>query len=410
MPCITTLFRSALNVRATNRGRRAKLLMDNGWPTRAISLIDRKTAWETRGPNHLVLRFEDVDGDYPGFVAPDFDHVIQVLDFTKNLTDSDKLLVNCHMGCRRSPAMALGVLIQHGMTPEDAYSDRYEYTNTEYITSRSKCNIICKLHGAFTQSANGHLNGQGCPKCSIENRAVKKKKSHKNTFVSKATAKHNGFYDYSLVEYTGCFHPVSILCPAHGEFRQKPSSHLYGSGCGRCFEERRGGNLGKYSVLHTTEDFVKSAKVVHGDRYGYDHVTYSGALNSVSIECFRHGLFTQTAYHHLRGHGCSSCNKCVSNKEREFLDFLNVPVRSTTLWIGTRRFWVDGYDPKSNTVYEFYGDFWHGNPRKYNSEEMNTVTGKTFGELYTRTLERENALRAAGFVIKSVWESDWVTK
>lgn len=44
---------------------------------------------------------------------------------------------------------------------------KYDYSKTQYIDSKSKVCIICPEHGEFWQSADKHLIGQGCPKCSI---------------------------------------------------------------------------------------------------------------------------------------------------------------------------------------------------------------------------------------------------
>ena len=44
---------------------------------------------------------------------------------------------------------------------------KYDYSKTQYIDSKSKVCIICPEHGEFWQSADKHLLGQGCPKCSI---------------------------------------------------------------------------------------------------------------------------------------------------------------------------------------------------------------------------------------------------
>ena len=43
--------------------------------------------------------------------------------------------------------------------------DKYEYTNINYINSKEKVNIVCPIHGEFSQRPNDHLNGKGCPKC-----------------------------------------------------------------------------------------------------------------------------------------------------------------------------------------------------------------------------------------------------
>lgn len=64
--------------------------------------------------------------------------------------------------------------------------------------------------------------------------------------------------------------------------------------------------------------------------------------------------------------------------------------------------------PKSNTIYEYYGDFWHGNPTKNHPNETNKATGISFGELYKQTLKREMAIIESGFLLKTIWESDYV--
>lgn len=53
-------------------------------------------------------------------------------------------------------------------------------------------------------------------------------------FIQKATQKHGDTYDYSKVEYNNSHVKVTIICKDHGEFKQEPSSHLYGCGCPKC--------------------------------------------------------------------------------------------------------------------------------------------------------------------------------
>lgn len=50
------------------------------------------------------------------------------------------------------------------------HGDKYLYGNVNYISARSKVSITCPTHGVFKQTPNNHLNGNGCPKCSIENK------------------------------------------------------------------------------------------------------------------------------------------------------------------------------------------------------------------------------------------------
>ena len=57
----------------------------------------------------------------------------------------------------------------------------------------------------------------------------------------------------------------------------------------------------------TTEEFIKRARAVHGDKYDYSKVSYVGSKSKVCIVCSEHGDFWQTPCKHLAGHGCERC-------------------------------------------------------------------------------------------------------
>lgn len=46
----------------------------------------------------------------------------------------------------------------------------YNYEKFKYINSHFKTVITCLKHGDFLQTPSNHMNGQGCPKCSSENK------------------------------------------------------------------------------------------------------------------------------------------------------------------------------------------------------------------------------------------------
>ena len=75
--------------------------------------------------------------------------------------------------------------------------------------------------------------------------------------------------------------------------------------------------------------------------------------------------------------------------------------------IGESYIQADGWCEQTNTIFEFHGDYWHGNPEIYNPEEMNTKAKKTFGELYQKTIDREELIRGLGFNLVVMWESDY---
>ena len=61
----------------------------------------------------------------------------------------------------------------------------------------------------------------------------------------------------------------------------------------------------------TTDEFIAKAKMVHGDTYDYSHVKYVNMHVPIKIECKIHGFFYQEPSNHLKGAGCSICNKIL---------------------------------------------------------------------------------------------------
>lgn len=45
------------------------------------------------------------------------------------------------------------------------HGNKYDYSQTVYVDSRTKVSIICREHGAFEQRASSHLLGNGCHDC-----------------------------------------------------------------------------------------------------------------------------------------------------------------------------------------------------------------------------------------------------
>lgn len=124
------------------------------------------------------------------------------------------------------------------------------------------------------------------------------------SFILEAKQIFENFYDYSLVDYKGCLKPITIICPLHGEFLQKPSNHLFGQGCNLC---------GKIKSLKgrtsTKEKFIEKANKKHKNFFNYDKVNYINALTFVTVTCPIHGDFTLNPNSHLNGTGCKLCYK-----------------------------------------------------------------------------------------------------
>lgn len=57
-------------------------------------------------------------------------------------------------------------------------------------------------------------------------------------FIAKAKGVHGDLYDYSHVKYVDYRSKVCVFCSKHGEFWQRPDTHLQGKGCPKCGRER----------------------------------------------------------------------------------------------------------------------------------------------------------------------------
>jgi hypothetical protein len=120
-------------------------------------------------------------------------------------------------------------------------------------------------------------------------------------FIKRAKETHGDKYKYDKVIYVALNKNVEIFCTkCNMYFMQRPDNHLQGKGHIRC------------ATKHTTcvglDDFLSSAKEVHGDKYDYSKVNYINATTKIEIICKKHNSsFWQTPSSHLQGHGCPKC-------------------------------------------------------------------------------------------------------
>lgn len=235
------------------------------------------------------------------------------------------------------------------------HENKYDYSKTNYINSYTKVCIICPIHGEFWQTPSNHIHSQqGCPKCKYK-RSSDTKTKNTEYFITKSIEKHGDKYDYSKVNYIGCYEKVCIICPIHGEFWQAPCRHIQGQGCPKC------GRIKNDSYKYKTqEEFLKLAKSIHGETYDYSKVKYIKGGEKVCIICPIHGEFWQTPFNHTH-HRCG-CPKCKSSKLesqiRKFLknnniEFLEQVNCTTFKWLHKLR--LDFYLPKYNICIECQG-------------------------------------------------------
>jgi predicted protein tyrosine phosphatase len=93
-------------------------------PTKILSLVDDaeviRQIWKSKGNHHKVIYMDDISRPMRGYTLPTLEHIIDGLDHFRDIQESDTVLIHCHAGISRSTAFAILVLIQYGLSIEDA--------------------------------------------------------------------------------------------------------------------------------------------------------------------------------------------------------------------------------------------------------------------------------------------------
>lgn len=193
------------------------------------------------------------------------------------------------------------------------HGDRYDYSKTNYISSQHKITIICRIHGEFEQYPRNHIHRKsGCQKCNLFRSMVKDTRH----FIKKARKIHRNKYDYSKVDYKRNDKNVIIICPIHGEFKQRPYNHYNGKGCPQCGIENGHLLLRENNSTKNRYQFLLKSRRVHGDKYDYSKVDYKNSYTKVEIICPTHGGFISTPQQHVAGRSCPKCARLAGNKKK----------------------------------------------------------------------------------------------
>jgi len=121
-------------------------------------------------------------------------------------------------------------------------------------------------------------------------------------FIDKSSHIHKNKYNYTKTSYINNTINVTIICPIHGKFNQKPANHLQGKGCPKC----KGDKLSKDRAF-TTNTFITKSNITHHNKYDYTKTTYINMHSPIIIICPIHGEFKQYPMNHIKGHGCKKC-------------------------------------------------------------------------------------------------------
>lgn len=311
------------------------------------------------------------------------------------------------------------------------YGNLYDYSLVYYKNAQSKVNIICPIHGQFEKTPNNHLRGQGCPQCSSASRLLKILNKYGTDNPSKNLEVQQKRKSTNLIKY-GTDNPLG-----NDDIRKKRKQTMldnygveYSYSNPNLYLKCKQTMLDNHGVTHNSyiPEVVNKRKQTMLVKYGVSQFNQQHMIDILPLLTNQEWLFDQyiiqnktaiqisnelgisdvTIGLYLKQHEISirQIGWC-SYKSQVWLDNINDNIIREYKIPGTK-FRADGYCKETNTIYEFYGDYWHGNPEIYNPEDINEVNGKTMGELYQNTIERERKLAQLGYVLISMWENKFI--
>lgn len=266
---------------------------------------------------------------------------------------------------------------------KEIHGDKFDYSEVNYINSKTPVKIICPTHGDFLQKPVVHLSSNGCPKCGwdIQNDKVR---GDVDNFIKKSKELHGDTYNYSEVKYENNNTKVEIICPIHGAFMMSPNAHTNSSrpqGCPKC-----GGIRAGQKTRHTTDEFIEKANIVHNNKFDYSKSDYVTAYTPIKIICPKHGEFIQLPYAHLGGRGCAACNESSGERfiskllDKKKIDYVRQKTFADCFHKSQSgrctRLKFDFYLPNQNTCLEFDGQQHFMPVEYYGGEESFELTKK----------------------------------
>jgi len=275
------------------------------------------------------------------------------------------------------------------------FKDRgYTLFSMEYRNNNTKLEYKCPRGHLGAMTYRNFQQGGSCPVCSIEDRRLSYEE------VERAFADRR--YKLLSTEYVNCFTKLDYRCPR---------GHL-GAMFYNCFQQ--GCSCPVCSVEDKRHSYDEVERAFADRGYRLLSTDYLNSKTKLEYRCPKGHLGSMIYGSFQQSSDCPICSKIsfVSKVSQKWLDCLGLAKemgisREANLQIGDHRFRVDGFDSKTSTVYEFLGDYWHGNPSMFKLDDMNDRVGKSFGQLYQETIDRIKLLEDAGYKVVYIWEKDF---
>lgn len=143
---------------------------------------------------------------------------------------------------------------------------------------------------------------------------------------------------------------------------------------------------------------VKKTKL---ERYGDEQ--YNNMNKHIKTMMDKYGVPYATYLNQTQSNG-----KTISKGQRRLFEKIKEKYSDTQLeyYLEDVSKSVDIYIPSKNMIVEYFGDYWHCNPIKYDKTYYHTQVHKTAEEIWKFDNERIDEFTKNGYVVKIIWESE----
>ncbi len=273
--------------------------------------------------------------------------------------------------------------------------------HSEYINSKTKVKFKCSNNHCWNSLPHTVIMGNsGCPKCANNQK-------YTNTYVDQHLVGSNIVRLNDIVNSQTNINWQCVSC-SH-VWNTKPTKIVScNTSCPKCMNK-----------LMLTEDIISRRLIdsnipirLVGEYLGYAHKT------TWNCKVCDHNWLSKPGNILTQHTGCPNCSPTSYSKKsiiwltQSSIDD-NIHIQHAEnggeFIIPTTKMKVDGYCESTNTVFEFYGDIWHGNPRLYKPHEIccPLMKDKTADNLYNRTKYKEEKIKKLGYNLITIWESDY---
>jgi hypothetical protein len=307
------------------------------------------------------------------------------------------------------------------------------------------------------------LKGTNCRLCANSRASVRQLKD----FVSDAIKAHpptketlavnpmaNSRFDYSKTDYEGHKKKITVRCIEHEhEYECTPPEHLSSKHgcCDVCMRKATSGE--NHHGFVSRDEIKRRISIYHGGvgewktytnergTFEYqDHGSFHYQFRESRLLSDRITIYCPRPHcdryweslignhiHPIEPRGCSTCSG--SKGEKAWLDMIrgrhpNLKLQYKVLLddlahqklLDRRSLYLDGFDPDSNTAFEFLGCWYHGCPNKdtcrpvhppFDDNKIHVEIKKTMLELREAWFARKSVLEALGYKVVSIWECEW---